>query len=68
MQSKKVWKIYDNLIKEFGNELDILLKIPKETLLGKGFDEKKGFVKCPVCGGRGEVKETKRTFLEVLRR
>ena len=27
MQSKKVWKIYDNLIKEFGNELEILLNV-----------------------------------------
>ena len=41
-------------------EFPVLTKC--ETCKGKGFDEKKGFVKCPVCGGRGEVKETKRTF------
>ena len=40
MSSNGVWQVYNKLIAEFGNELDILLKIPKETLLGKGFDEK----------------------------
>ena len=38
MESKKSWEIYNNLIKEFDNELDLLLKIPKEKLLR--FDEK----------------------------
>jgi len=33
MQSKKVWGIYDPFIKEFGNEFNILLKLPKEKLL-----------------------------------
>ena len=40
VDSKKSWEIYNNLIKEFGNELDILLKIQKESLLGKSVDEK----------------------------
>ncbi|MFA5386257.1 MAG: DnaJ C-terminal domain-containing protein [Candidatus Paceibacterota bacterium] len=29
---------------------------------GKGHDEKAGFEKCTVCGGRGEIRETKNTF------
>ena len=33
MESKKSWEIYNRLITEFGNELDILLKIPREKLL-----------------------------------
>ena len=31
--SKKVWKIYDNLIEKFGNEFNILLSAKKEELL-----------------------------------
>ncbi|MEK6840396.1 MAG: endonuclease Q family protein [Nanoarchaeota archaeon] len=33
LESNKTWQVYNDLIKEFGNELDILLKIPKEKLL-----------------------------------
>ena len=40
MESDKVWKIYNDLIKAFNDELNILLKISKESLLGKGFDDK----------------------------
>lgn len=29
---------------------------------GKGHDPKKGFSKCSVCGGKGEIRETKKTF------
>ncbi|MDD4931702.1 MAG: DnaJ C-terminal domain-containing protein [Candidatus Colwellbacteria bacterium] len=29
---------------------------------GKGHDPEKGFSKCSVCGGKGEIRETKRTF------
>lgn len=39
MQTKECWEIYNSLIKEFGNEFDILLKIPKEKLI-QGSDEK----------------------------
>ena len=39
MQSKKSWEIYNKLIEEFDNELNILLKTPKEKLL-RNFDEK----------------------------
>lgn len=39
MESKKSWEIYDNLIKEFKNELNILLNVPKEELL-KVVDDK----------------------------
>jgi uncharacterized protein (TIGR00375 family) len=40
MQTKKAWEIYNSLIKEFGNEFDILLKTLREDLLRKDFDAK----------------------------
>jgi len=40
LESPKTWEIYNELIKNFGNELNILLKISKESLLGKSFDAK----------------------------
>ncbi len=40
MESKKSWEIYNRFIAEFGNELSILLKVPKERLLN--FDSKLG--------------------------
>ncbi|MFH1607581.1 MAG: endonuclease Q family protein [archaeon] len=40
MQSKKVWAIYNNLIKEFGNEFNILLEVSKEQLISKEVDGK----------------------------
>ncbi len=39
MQSKGCWEIYNSLIKEYKNEFNILLKVPKEKLI-KSFDEK----------------------------
>lgn len=39
LQSKKVWIIYNNLIKAFSNEFNILLKVKKEDL-GKVVDDK----------------------------
>jgi len=39
MQSRRCWEIYNSLIKEFGNEFNILLKVSKEILI-KSFDEK----------------------------
>ena len=39
MQSRKCWEIYNSLIKEYENEFNILLKVPKEKLI-KSFDEK----------------------------
>ena len=40
MQSKKVWAIYNSLIKNFGNEFSILLDFSKEDLLRKNVDDK----------------------------
>ena len=40
MESKKSWEIYNKCIAEFGNELDILLKVPEDKLLQ--FDAKLG--------------------------
>jgi len=40
MQSKKVWGIYNSLIKNFGNEFNILLNVSKEELMKKHFDDK----------------------------
>ena len=40
LEGKKTWEIYNELIKNFGNELQILLHSSKEILLGKSFDEK----------------------------
>ena len=40
MQSKKVWGVYDNLIREFKNEFNILLNVSKEELLRKNIDDK----------------------------
>lgn len=39
MQTKESWVIYNSLIKDFENEFNILLKVPKEMLI-KSFDEK----------------------------
>jgi len=40
MESKSVWNIYNSLIKEFGNEIEILLKVPREEFAKKNIDEK----------------------------
>ena len=32
VMSKKVWKTYNDLVKEFGNELEVLLEAPKERI------------------------------------
>ncbi len=32
MQSKKIWELYNSIIKEFGDEFNVLLKVPKEKL------------------------------------
>lgn len=40
LEGKKTWEIYNELIKIFGNELNILLHSSKEMLLGKSFDAK----------------------------
>ncbi|MCK5149670.1 DNA helicase UvrD [Candidatus Pacearchaeota archaeon] len=40
MQSKKVWDVYNNLIKEFENEFNILLNVSKEELLSENVDDK----------------------------
>ena len=40
LASKKTWAIYNSLIDDFGDELNILMKVSKEKLLGKNVDEK----------------------------
>ena len=40
MQSKGVWQVYNSLIKEFGNEFNILLKVSKDELIEKQVNEK----------------------------
>jgi uncharacterized protein (TIGR00375 family) len=35
LQSKAVWGVYNSLIKEFGNEFEILLKVPREEFINK---------------------------------
>jgi len=40
LQSKKVWVIYNELIKEFKNEFNILLNVSKEELVRKNADER----------------------------
>ncbi len=40
MQTKKVWEIYNPLIKNFENEFNILLNVSHEELIKKGTDEK----------------------------
>jgi len=39
-ESVKVWQIYNNFIKEFENEFNVLLKINREEMITKGFDVK----------------------------
>ncbi|MBU2052808.1 MAG: endonuclease Q family protein [Nanoarchaeota archaeon] len=38
MQSKKVWEVYNNLIKEFDNEFNILLNVQREELVKANVD------------------------------
>ncbi len=40
VESKGVWKIYYDLIKEFENELNILLNVSKEEFAGKNIENK----------------------------
>ena len=37
-------------------------KVVCEKCTGKGFDKDKGVETCSTCGGRGEIKETRKTF------
>ena len=53
MQTKKVWEIYNSLIKDFGNELDILLNVSRDELL-KNFDDK--LVDLIIKNRKGEIK------------
>ena len=39
LESKKSWQVYDKLLSEFNNELEILLEAPKEKLIGKCSDK-----------------------------
>ena len=39
MNSKKVWDIYNFLIKDFENEFNILLNVSKQEFLNKNVDD-----------------------------
>ncbi|MBI5079125.1 DnaJ domain-containing protein [Candidatus Wolfebacteria bacterium] len=43
-------------------ELKYKIAVSCDKCVGKGYDEKAGFDKCGVCGGRGEIKEARKTF------
>lgn len=47
-----------------GTEKEIVYHVAVrcEKCKGVGYDEKAGVEKCPVCDGRGEIKETRQTF------
>ena len=40
MQSKRVWDIYNPLIKDFGDEFNILLNVKREEMISKNVDAK----------------------------
>ena len=40
MQSKKVWEVYNSLIKEFENEFNILLNVSRDDFVKEGVDGK----------------------------
>ncbi|MBD3247035.1 DNA helicase UvrD [Candidatus Pacearchaeota archaeon] len=40
MQSKTVWKIYNDLIEKFGNEFNVLLDVSREEFIEKGVEPK----------------------------
>ena len=40
VQNKKVWGVYNSLIKEFQTEFNILLNVPKERFISRGVDAK----------------------------
>ncbi len=40
MQSRKVWEIYNNLIKEFGNEFNVLLDVSREKFINSNVENK----------------------------
>jgi len=54
IESKKTWEIYNKLIAEFNNEINILLNVPKEKLLN--FNEKIGEMILKNRGGEIKVR------------
>ncbi|MCX6749741.1 MAG: endonuclease Q family protein [Candidatus Pacearchaeota archaeon] len=54
LESPKTWEIYNELIRNFGNELNILLNASKESLLGKNVDAK--LVELILKNREGEIK------------
>ncbi len=40
LESKSVWKVYNSLIAEFGNEFNILLDVKREDFINKHVDDK----------------------------
>jgi uncharacterized protein (TIGR00375 family) len=53
INNNSIWQIYNKLIEDFDNEFNILLKIPKETLI-RSFDEK--FVDLILKNREGKIK------------
>jgi len=43
-------------------KLNFRTKIKCDSCGGRGYEEKKGFSTCSVCGGRGEINEARKTF------
>lgn len=54
LSSKSCWSVYNRFIKEFGNELNVLLNVTKEQMLAKEFDE--SFVDLIIKNRNGKIK------------
>lgn len=55
LESKKTWKIYNNLIEKFGNEFNILLNVSKEELI-KELKENENLVELILENRLGKIK------------
>ncbi len=53
MATKKAWNVYNNLMKNFGNELNLLLNVNKEAMIKKEVDEK--LMKLILLGREGKL-------------
>lgn len=52
----------EDAFKGIEKEIRYKILVKCEKCDGKGYDSKAGFEKCAVCAGRGEIKETRRSF------
>lgn len=46
----------------FEKEIKYKILVICDKCEGRGYDQKAGFEKCAVCGGRGEIRETRKSF------